>query len=102
MPIADLFMGVKVHVGASLAREEEHHQHGEKHHVAREAKKHKKANAVEKLARPTVFSPPIVVAPPASAAGGASVYRWLTADSWLFAFRLRRGMRKGGGHSGPL
>ena len=38
-PVADLFVGPRVEVGAGLTREEKHDQDGEEHHVAGRAKK---------------------------------------------------------------
>jgi hypothetical protein len=42
---------------------------------------------------------PVVIAAAATATGGPSVNRRFAANSRLFPFRFRRGMRKGSGHS---
>jgi hypothetical protein len=45
---------------------------------------------------------PIIITPTPSATSRASVKGRLAANSWLFPFRFRRGMRKGDRHSMPL
>jgi hypothetical protein len=98
-PVADLLVRPRIHVCACLPREKQHDQHGEKHHVAGETKEDEKADAVQQFAWAASFMPPIVVTTTASASGGAPVHRRLAADSWLFPFRFRWGVRKGSGHS---
>ena len=99
MPVTDLLMGTRIHVGARLAREEQRHQDGEEHHVCRENGKDRKANLVKELARTSALMLPIIIASASSAASGPPVNRRFAANSWLFPFRFRRGMRKGSGHS---
>jgi hypothetical protein len=89
-------------VGARLARKKQRDQDGEEHHVAREAREEKEANLVKQLARTTALVLPVVIAPTPSTAGWPAIYGWLAADSWLFPFRFRRGVRKGSGHPKPL
>ena len=99
MPVADLLMGARIHVGARLAREKQRHQDGEKHHVGGEDGEDRKANLVQQFARTSALMLPVVIAAAAAAAGGPPVNRRFAANSWLFPFRFRRGMRKGSGHS---
>jgi len=84
---------------ASLASKEDSHQNGEKHGVGREERKDRKADLMEQFAGTAAFMLPIVIAAAATAATrGSAVKRRLAADSRLFPFRFRRGMRKGSGH----
>jgi hypothetical protein len=87
-------------VDAGLASEKQHHQRGEKHHVAGQAEEYEKTNAVKTFARTAMLTLPVVVASPASASGGSPVNGGLSANSWFFAFNFSRGAREGDGHWG--
>ena len=99
MPVADLLVGTRVHMGARLARKEERDQNGKKHHVRCEDRKNGEANLIEQLAGASPLVLAIVVSAATSTAGGSPVDWRFAANSWLFPFRFRRGMRKGSGHS---
>jgi hypothetical protein len=92
-------MGARIHVSASLARKEQRNQDGKKHHVRRKDGEDREANLVKQLARTSPLVLPIVIASTAPTAGGSPVNRRFAANSRLFPFRFRRGMRKGSGHS---
>jgi hypothetical protein len=91
-------VAARIHVDAGLAREEQHNQRGEKHHVAGQAEKHKKTDTVQPLPGPAMLALPVVVTASASAAGGSSVNGRFAANSWLFPFYLGWGARKSDGH----
>jgi hypothetical protein len=99
VPVTDLLMGARIHVSARLAREEQRDQNGKKHHVRRKDGEDREANLVKQLARTAPLVLPIVIASTAPTAGGSPVNRRFAANSRLFPFRFRRGMRKGSGHS---
>ena len=99
MPIADLFVGARIHVRACLPREKKHHKHCKKHHVAGKTEAHEEPDAMKQFARTPALIPPVIIASPATAAGGASINGRLAAYSWFFPFRFRRGVRKGSGHA---
>jgi hypothetical protein len=86
-------------VGACLSREEKHHKHCKKHHVAGKTEEHKEPDAMKQFARPSALTAPVVVASTATAAGRASIDGRFAANSWFFPFRFRRGVRKGRGHA---
>jgi hypothetical protein len=94
-------MTLRIHVHACLAGKEKNYQHDKKHHVSCQTKEDEKSNAVEQFARTTVLSPPIVIATTASATRGTPVDWGFAADSRLFPFRFRRGVRKNRGHGKP-
>jgi hypothetical protein len=99
MPIADLLVGARIHVRASLTGEKKHHKHGKKHHVAGEAEEYKKSNAMQQFARTSALMAPVIVASAATAAGWAPINGRFAANSRFFPFRFRRRMRKGSGHA---
>jgi hypothetical protein len=82
-----------------LSREKEDDQHGKKHHVAGKTEEHKEPDAMEQFARTSALIPPVIVASSTTAACGAPVDGRFAADSRLFPFRFRRGVRKGRGHA---
>ena len=102
VPVADLFVGARIHVRARLARKKERDQDGKEHHVGGENGEDGKANLVQQLAWAAVLVLAIVVASATPTASGSPVNGRFAANSCLFPFRFRRGMRKGSGHSKPL
>src|SRR3974390_2221367 len=83
VPIADLFVCARIHVGTGLSRKEQRDQDGEKHHVSGEPGKEEEPDFVKQLARSTVLVLPVVVAPTPTPTGRSMVYRRFTADSRL-------------------
>jgi hypothetical protein len=81
-----------------LPREEQHHQGGEKHHVAGQCEEDKEPDALEAFTRALVWILPVVIASSASSAGRATVNGGFAANSWFFPFNFRWGAAKRDGH----
>jgi hypothetical protein len=101
MPVANHLVAAGIHMNACLAREKQHHQRREEHHVPGQPEKHKEPDAVKALARAPMLALPVVIAPAPAAAGWAPVYRGFPPYSRFFPFYFRWGARKGNGHSRP-
>jgi hypothetical protein len=101
MPIADHFVAARIHVDPRLAREEQHHERGEKHHVSGQPEEHKKPDSMQALAWSAMLALPVVIASATPTTRRSPVYRGFSAYSGFFPFNFRWGSRKGNGHSRP-
>jgi hypothetical protein len=88
-------MRAGVHAHASLACEKEQNQQSKEQQIGCEGRKQKETNAIEEVAWTKAFLDSAIVVPTAAAARWAPVHRGFSADSRLFPFRFRWGMRKG-------
>jgi hypothetical protein len=73
VPVADLFVGAGIHVGAGLTREEERDEDGKKHHVGGEDGEDGETNFVQKFARATALVLAVVITAATAAASRAPV-----------------------------